>query len=335
MSRLEVLRSIILILLTLCPANDPAGWLRLAFAQGITERCDDDTYSGIRHCTRGAIHILRIDPQDPQVRLETVLPQGYDRDGHFGECRDVNIPQLSTGPGCQLDGQYPAEQVGEMADRYPGAVAAFNADFFSFPEYRHGPEGLTVKNGERLDGLFNDRDENEVRRASLSIARDGQVRIGMVDRDSLPNPRAPWTWHPDPDAYYTSVSGLPLLVQQGVRVPISDQCRAAGQCPAPYAPRGRTAVGQRADGELIVVVIPDTPETGLTLGQLADLMIELGAVEALNLDGGGSSQLWYDGRPLVFSPRPVAEGLLVFSEPRQESPQPQLRPRSESGRLNS
>jgi exopolysaccharide biosynthesis protein len=34
----------------------------------------------------------------------------------------------------------------------------------------------------------------------------------------------------------------------------------------------------------------------MTLGELADVLVGLGAVEALNLDGGGSASLVHDGR---------------------------------------
>jgi len=310
--------------------------------------CDPPVYYGIQHCTQGAIHILRIDPKAPRVRFETVLPQGYDREGNFGECRDVLIPQYSTGPGCQVDGEYPRELVGDMAERYPGAVVAFNADFFG---HIQGPQGLTVKNGVRLDGLYGDHDENEVTRGSLSVSSDGDVRIGIVDRDGLPNPAQPWTWVPDPLIYYNSVGGVPMLVRDGVPVNIKKQCTlelppygglggppyahcytrhrvlrrfrrgltkclasSVGRfrCPAPNKERARTAVGRTEDGQLIVVVVPES--AGLTLWQLRNTLVWLGAVEALNLDGGGSSQLWYDGDYLVPSDRPVAGGLLVLSQ---------------------
>jgi exopolysaccharide biosynthesis protein len=52
---------------------------------------------------------------------------------------------------------------------------------------------------------------------------------------------------------------------------------------------------------------------GVTLETLSYLMVELGASEAINIDGGGSSQLWFAGQDLVYSARPVAEGMLVFS----------------------
>jgi exopolysaccharide biosynthesis protein len=43
-------------------------------------------------------------------------------------------------------------------------------------------------------------------------------------------------------------------------------------------------------------------DSGMTLGELASLMVELGAESAINLDGGGSTSLVRDGR-LVNRPR--------------------------------
>ena len=49
---------------------------------------------------------------------------------------------------------------------------------------------------------------------------------------------------------------------------------------------------------------------------LAELLRDYGAFNALKLDGGGSSQLWYRGRTLVKSDREVVNALLVFAEDR-------------------
>lgn len=59
----------------------------------------------------------------------------------------------------------------------------------------------------------------------------------------------------------------------------------------------RAALGLSA-GELIAVVCEgrSDDEAGLTLAELAEAMIGLGAAEAINLDGGGSASLVIDGR---------------------------------------
>ncbi|MBI9015365.1 MAG: phosphodiester glycosidase family protein [Clostridiales bacterium] len=51
----------------------------------------------------------------------------------------------------------------------------------------------------------------------------------------------------------------------------------------------RSAIGYTSDNQLIFVT------TTSTLDELAQLMLSLNCVEAMNLDGGASSGLWYDG----------------------------------------
>jgi exopolysaccharide biosynthesis protein len=84
----------------------------------------------------------------------------------------------------------------------------------------------------------------------------------------------------------------------------------------------RAALGV-ADGVLLSVVCDGRApnDAGLSLGELADLMASLGALEAINLDGGGSASLVCDGRLLnrpreqdgagIPGGRPVATTLVV------------------------
>ncbi len=83
----------------------------------------------------------------------------------------------------------------------------------------------------------------------------------------------------------------------------------------------RTAVGVRADGRILLVTVDGRqPEksVGMTIAELTALLIELGAVEAINMDGGGSTTMVIDGK-VVNSPsdltgeRPVGDALLVFA----------------------
>ncbi len=84
----------------------------------------------------------------------------------------------------------------------------------------------------------------------------------------------------------------PTLVDRGV-----DQIQGAGDWG--YAPR--TAIGQTADGTVILMVtdgreLQGPADIGASLGDIARLMVSLGAVTAANLDGGSSATLVYDGR---------------------------------------
>ena len=63
----------------------------------------------------------------------------------------------------------------------------------------------------------------------------------------------------------------------------------------------RTCIGQTADGTILLVVIegrrPDS--LGATYTEMAHLMLSYGAVNAANLDGGSSSEMYYQGEKII------------------------------------
>ncbi|WP_414564600.1 MULTISPECIES: phosphodiester glycosidase family protein [unclassified Anabaena] len=61
----------------------------------------------------------------------------------------------------------------------------------------------------------------------------------------------------------------------------------------------RTAIGITNAGSIVLVMVaqkPATPASGMSLPGLADFMKTLGAQRAMNLDGGSSSSLYYNGK---------------------------------------
>ncbi|MFC1726216.1 phosphodiester glycosidase family protein [candidate division KSB1 bacterium] len=82
----------------------------------------------------------------------------------------------------------------------------------------------------------------------------------------------------------------------------------------------RTAVGFNKDKIFLVTVDGRQPgySAGMSLQELAEFMKELGAEEAMNLDGGGSTTMWVDGeirnRPSGGAVRPVANALIVVKK---------------------
>lgn len=61
----------------------------------------------------------------------------------------------------------------------------------------------------------------------------------------------------------------------------------------------RSAVGITEDGSLIFAIaaqIPNNPPSGLSLPEFAEFLRSLGAISALNLDGGSSTSLYYRGQ---------------------------------------
>ena len=80
----------------------------------------------------------------------------------------------------------------------------------------------------------------------------------------------------------------------------------------------RTAVGQRADGSIVLVNIQGRQASalGVTCKNLAYIMSDLGCVNAGNLDGGASSDMYYRGEFLNISnssggPRPIPTAVMV------------------------
>lgn len=60
----------------------------------------------------------------------------------------------------------------------------------------------------------------------------------------------------------------------------------------------RSAIGQTKDGSVLLVVLDgrQISSIGATLRDVQDIMIEYGAVNAANLDGGSSVSMYYDGQ---------------------------------------
>jgi hypothetical protein len=82
----------------------------------------------------------------------------------------------------------------------------------------------------------------------------------------------------------------------------------------------RTMIGTAADGTIWLVTVDGRqPElsVGLSLIELRALARRLGLVNALNLDGGGSTTMWVQGAVMnkpsdVTGPRKVSDALLVY-----------------------
>ncbi|HEY9515756.1 MAG TPA: phosphodiester glycosidase family protein, partial [Gemmatimonadaceae bacterium] len=114
------------------------------------------------------------------------------------------------------------------------------------------------------------------------------------------------------------VGGFPMLLRDGVSVLGEIDAMIPGFSVTQHA---RTVVGLRADGTVLLVAVDgrSADSKGMSLVQLTAFMQALGATDALNLDGGGSTALVLDGRVANHpsdkeGERAVANALLVLGD---------------------
>ncbi|GFP75191.1 phosphodiester glycosidase family protein [Clostridium fungisolvens] len=157
------------------------------------------------------------------------------------------------------------------------AVAGINAGGFQ-DENGQGnggvPTGLVVKDGKIV---FDDKLEEKV--SLIGFNKDGIMVIGKYSRSDITRLNIK-----------DAVSFSPFLVINGEGVIKSGN---GGWGIAP-----RTAIGQRKDGTVLMLVIDGRQigSLGATLKDVQNIMLENGAYNAANLDGGSSTTMVVDGK---------------------------------------
>jgi exopolysaccharide biosynthesis protein len=165
-----------------------------------------------------------------------------------------------------------------MAERV-GAVVAINGDYYGFRS-----TGIEIRNG----ATFRDKGA----RQGLVISKDGSFRLYDETTTNATQLLAAGAWH--------TVSFGPGLVDAGAVLSgidaIEIDTNVGNHSIQGYQPR--TAVGMVAPGHVVFVVVDGRSagySRGMTLPELAQTMKDLGCEVAYNLDGGGSSALWFNG----------------------------------------
>ncbi|WP_143461317.1 phosphodiester glycosidase family protein [Levilactobacillus enshiensis] len=145
-------------------------------------------------------------------------------------------------------------------------VAGLNADFFNMGTGE--PSGSVVKDGVEIHAAKADSGE-----AFFGVKKNGEAMIGDQGQyDAVKGD------------LQQALGGLGILVKQGV---VQTGLTQYGDNFA-----ARSAVGIRADGTVFFVTIDGKQSpysNGMTTAELAETMKDQGAVDALNLDGGGSA----------------------------------------------
>ena len=160
-----------------------------------------------------------------------------------------------------------------------GAVFAINGDYYGFRD-----SGIMIRNGVvyRDDGA----------RTGLALYTDGRMEVYDETTTSAAELLAAGVWN--------TLSFGPAIVDDGKVVDgITDveiDTNIGNHSIQGNQPR--TALGVVAPNHFVFVVVDGRStgySRGVTLPELAQIFVDLGATEAYNLDGGGSSTMVFDG----------------------------------------
>lgn len=202
-----------------------------------------------------------------------------------------------------------------------------NAGFFYSSDGLNYSSSLAVRNSELLAYNINYASEDWVTiyyptRAAFIESEDGKFDAcwtykGRSAHYMYPSP-AENTWESrpakTPSASYpeggeifaakTAIGGGPLLVDGGkFRNTYVEELYNGASGISPDSNQPRTAIGVTVDKKMIVFVCEGREMTegvaGLTTADVANVLIDLGCVEAINLDGGGSSCMLINGRQTI------------------------------------
>ena len=156
------------------------------------------------------------------------------------------------------------------------AIVAFNGDY-----YGANSTGYVIRNGV----VYRDTIRENSNNGDLAIYKDGSFKIiyeDQISADQLVK-----------DGVVNHLAFGPVLVENG-EITV-DTNTEVGQA---MASNPRTAIGVIDENHYIIVVSDGrTSESkGISLYQLTEVMKSYGAKTAYNLDGGGSSTLYFNGQ---------------------------------------
>lgn len=233
-----------------------------------------------------------VDEDGDGIIIDNVKGEGYS--GYMMIVLDPSRVIMGSKPESYGVRGYTVEEMVKEFD----AVAGINAGGFYDPNGQGNgsiPDSLVVVNGEVYYAANGERN-GFVGFDSNYIMHVGMPTLSEIQEKSI----------------MTGACFGPVLVANGE--PADPSTLASGVNP-------RTAIGQRSDGAVLMLVIDGRQVTsmGAKYQDLVDIMLRYGAVNACNLDGGSSSLMWFgDGYvnncASVIGIRPVPTTFLVLKE---------------------
>jgi len=228
-----------------------------------------------------------IDPRDPDVDLNVIVSEDIDRRETLTQFSQNKKARVVVNGGYFLIDKTPTEHVGLLYVNNRTVAPATKSVLRNNKRYftARGALGFLDDGGidiawvtSRNDSLFN---------FSEPVKNQPEEPVDSFDFSKAE------TWEVD-DAIHAG----PVLMHDGkIRVTSNEEVFFGSTIPDIHP---RTAAGYRNSGELVLLVVDgrQVDSRGVDLQELAILMRDLGCVEAINLDGGGSSAMVVDGKLL-------------------------------------
>lgn len=229
---------------------------------------------------------------DGNKEKELIEIHNVSGDGFEGTMMVVNDPAKIS-----LATTYPwseyGKELGVIVDE-AGAIAGVNGGIYYSSGNKGGrPYGVTVSNGEIQDitlgwsGLYLiGFDENNLLRIISLEGMNKSAVEKMVKEERIRDAISFQEESSDANNHFVK------LIINGEKRELSG--KGSGQNP-------RTAIGQRKDGSVLILVTDGRGKNGhlgATASDLIEIMAEYGAVNAANIDGGSSSSLYYNKKYL-------------------------------------
>lgn len=164
------------------------------------------------------------------------------------------------------------------------AVFAVNADDYGAHKY-----GIIIRNGELLRARKTTRDQ-------LLVDKNGDFSVRTERRGEKSASLAKQFLK---DGIWQSFEFGPELVRDGQAVAFKKGFDLISTSPTRLEPR--TGIGQIGPLHYVVIVVDGRQgnySSGISLQDFQQLFVRFGAKTAFNLDGGGSSEMWFEGQIL-------------------------------------
>ena len=230
-----------------------------------------DRKAGVWSYVSRDIHVevrQRVDKSVPHQWLEAAIR--YREPAFFGAMVNEAPPEKMTKSGTFLS--KPTTIV-----RDHQAVFAFSDDFFGYRMLNKQTTGIVIRNGRVWSEKTKKGDSRVWPPLDLiALFDDGHMKTYESDSHTAQE-------YLDMGVVSTFAFG-PILVENGTVCPDLKKWRTTDRAP-------RMAMGITADGTILAVDVLGRRKdaVGVTITWLADKLIELGAVEAVNLDGGNTT----------------------------------------------